>query len=257
MVAKRNGFCHSGQGAGLCYHNLMMLLVLVLGILPGFAWLVFYVKEEETHREPKWLILFIFAAGMVFGFVAIVLENILNAAAMRMGIGALSLVGLVVFALVEEAAKLGATYSAIGKSKIARNPVDIMIYLIVAALGFATLENIGSLASFWIAAHGSVAVGSLAASLAETLSLRFAGATLLHSLASGTVGYYWALGVLRRKVARYLALGLAIGTVLHAFFNLLILDYGNIAYALVFLTLLGFFVLNDFEKLKVVERSIK
>jgi hypothetical protein len=65
------------------------------------------------------------------------------------------------------------------------------------------------------------------------------------------VGYHWALGVLRHKVAPYLMAGLAIATVLHAFFNLLILDYGSVAYALIFLALLGFFVLNDFEKLKI------
>jgi RsiW-degrading membrane proteinase PrsW (M82 family) len=146
--------------------------------------------------------------------------------------------------------KFSAAYLAIGKSRIAQNPVDLMIYLIVAALGFATLENIGALATFWLAARAAGTTGSFAASFAEALSLRFVGATLLHSLTSGIVGYHWALGVLRRNVARYLTTGLMIATVLHAFFNLLILNYGSVVYALVFLTLLGFFVLNDFEKLK-------
>jgi RsiW-degrading membrane proteinase PrsW (M82 family) len=125
-----------------------------------------------------------------------------------------------------------------------------MIYLIVAALGFATLENIGALATFWLNAHGTTS-GPIAAGLAEALSLRFVGATLLHSLTSGIVGYYWALGMLRKNVARHLAGGIAAATILHLFFNVLILNYGNVAYALVFLTLLGFFVLNDFEKLKI------
>jgi RsiW-degrading membrane proteinase PrsW (M82 family) len=241
----------------MCYDDLMILFVLILGILPGFAWLVFYLKEEETHRESKRLIFFAFAAGMAFGLIAVILENLLNTAGAGIGIAELSILGLVIFALIEEAAKFGAAYLTIGRSKVMHDPLDIMIYLVVAALGFATLENIGSLASFWIATRGMGVTSSFAGSFAETLSLRFVGATLLHSLTSGIVGYHWAVGVLRHKVARYLPLGLAIGTVLHAFFNLLILNYGNIAYALVFLTLLGFFVLNDFEKLKAVERSIK
>jgi RsiW-degrading membrane proteinase PrsW (M82 family) len=235
----------------------MIFLVLLLGILPGFAWLVFYVKEEETHRESKRLILLAFASGMVFGLVAVILENLLNTAAMGIGIEELSLVGLVAFALIEEVTKFAATYLAIGRSKVMHDPVDLMIYLIVASLGFATLENVGALATFWIHARGTVLASSFAASFAEALSLRFVGATLLHSLTSGVAGYYWAIGIARRKVTRYLTIGLALATVLHAFFNLLILDYGNVAYALVFLTLLGFFVLNDFEKLKVVEQSVK
>ena len=152
--------------------------------------------------------------------------------------------------LKEEVVKFAAAYLAIGKSRIARNPVDLMIYLIVAALGFATLENIGSFVAFWLTTRGTGMAGSTVAGFAEALSLRFVGATLLHSLASGVVGYYWALGMLRHKAARYLIIGIAIAAVLHTFFNLLILNYGNVAYALVFLTLLGFFVLNDFEKLK-------
>ena len=183
----------------------MIFLVLILGILPGFAWLVFYVKEEETHRESKRLILFAFAAGIVFGLIAVILENLLNTAAAGIGIAEFSLVALIVFALIEEIVKFAAAYLAIGKSRIMRDPVDLMIYLIVAALGFATLENIGALAM--LLAHARGAWGRSVPSrrsFAEALSLRFVGATLLHSLTSGIVGYYWALGIMRHKVARYL-----------------------------------------------------
>jgi len=45
--------------------------------------------------------------------------------------------------------------------------------------------------------------------------------------------------------------GFLIATVLHATFNYLILNLGDIAYTVVFLLIVGFFVLNDFEKLKV------
>ncbi len=228
----------------------MVALSLILGFLPGFAWLVFYVKEEETHPEPKRLIIFTFAAGMASGVIAIILEGLFQTAVIGIGIGGFSLVALAIFGLIEEVMKFCAAYLTIGKNRLAKNPVDLMIYLIVAALGFATLENICALASFWFAAQQSGAAGSFAASFAEALSLRFVGATLLHSLTSGIVGYHWALGILRHKTAPYLALGIVIAVALHTFFNLLILNYGNVAYAVVFLTLLGFFVLNDFEKLK-------
>lgn len=229
----------------------MIAVILVLGFLPGFAWLAFFVEEEETHSEPKRLILFAFAAGIAFGLVAIVLESLLADAGTAVGISSLSLIALLVFACIEETVKFLAAYLAIGRSKFAHNPVDLMIYLIVAALGFATLENIGALANFWLSAQPGITEPALLAGLAEALSLRFVGATLLHSLTSGIVGYHWALGMIRKQTKRYLASGIVIAALLHTCFNFLILNYGNIAYALIFLTLVGFFVLNDFEKLKI------
>jgi RsiW-degrading membrane proteinase PrsW (M82 family) len=54
-------------------------------------------------------------------------------------------------------------------------------------------------------------------------------------------------------VNRYLAAGFVVAIALHATFNYLILNFENLAYALVFLAIVGFFVLSDFEKLKVKE----
>jgi RsiW-degrading membrane proteinase PrsW (M82 family) len=198
--------------------------------------------------------LFAFAAGMVSGIIAVVLEALLANAATGIGVGELSLAALAVFALIEEVMKFSAAYLVIGKSRIARNPVDLMIYLIVAALGFATLENIGALANLWFSASNTGTTVGVAASFAEALSLRFVGATLLHSLTSGIVGYSWALGTLHKSVVPHLLVGLAVATVLHTVFNFLILDYGNAMYALVFLTILGCFVLGDFEKLKAEKK---
>jgi hypothetical protein len=51
-------------------------------------------------------------------------------------------------------------------------------------------------------------------------------------------------------VARYLAIGIPIAAILHATFNYLILTYGDAIYSVIFLIVVGFFVLNDFEQLK-------
>jgi len=115
--------------------------------------------------------------------------------------------------------------------------------MIVAALGFATLENIGAIS-------GISPSATLIPAVLETISLRFVGATLLHTLTSGIIGYYWALGIVRGKVARYLAIGIPIAAILHATFNYLILTYGDVIYSVIFLMVVGFFVLNDFEQLK-------
>jgi len=139
--------------------------------------------------------------------------------------------------------KFTAAHFAINRNPEFNEPVDAMIYMIVAALGFATLENIGAIS-------GISPSATLVPAVLETISLRFVGATLLHTLTSGIVGYYWALGIVRGKVVRHLALGLAVAAILHTTFNYLILTYGGAVYSVIFLLVVGFFVLNDFEALK-------
>ncbi|MGC9968675.1 MAG: PrsW family glutamic-type intramembrane protease [Minisyncoccia bacterium] len=224
----------------------LLVIALVFGLLPGFAWLIFYLSEDP-HPEPKRLIVLAFFAGVAFGFFAIALEQMFNHAATGWGIAELSIFSLLVFALIEELMKFGAAYFAVGKSPILNDPLDRMIYLIVAALGFATLENIGAISNLPAAFSGTAFISSVF----QMDSLRFVGATLLHSLTSGIVGYHWALGVARKKIALNLSLGLVYATVLHAIFNYLILTYGNISYTVLFLLVVGFFVLSDFEELKV------
>lgn len=224
--------------------NRMVVLALVFGLLPGFAWLVFYMTEED-HPEPKRLIVLTFLAGIAFGFFAIIIENWWTDATSSLGVQILSIVSLLCLALIEEVMKFGAAYFSAAKSPLLTEPMERMLYMIVAAMGFATLENIGAVSQI----PGELAyVGTFF----TTASLRFVGATLLHALTSGIVGYHWALGIARQKVGRNLAVGLVLATALHALFNYLILSYGNFAYTVILLLIVGFFVLNDFEKLKAI-----
>jgi RsiW-degrading membrane proteinase PrsW (M82 family) len=221
---------------------LMLIIALVAGLLPGFAWLIFYMGEE-THPEPKRLIAFVFIVGMAFGFFTVAIENIFSGWAAGIGIQELSLLSLFGLAIIEEVMKFAAAHFAIYRNPNFSEPVDAMIYMIVAALGFATLENIGAIS-------GISPQAALIPAVLTTVSLRFVGATLLHTLTSGIVGYYWALGIVRGKVARYVIPGIVIAAILHAAFNYLILTYGAAIYSVVFLIVIGFFVLNDFEELK-------
>ena len=118
-----------------------------------------------------------------------------------------------------------------------------MIYMVVAALGFATVENIG-------AVHATPEGLTLLGNIFETISFRFVGATLLHVLASALVGFYWAKSIRGFGARSILLRGIVFATILHSFFNYLILSYGNIAYAIIAVVIVGFFMLNDFEKLR-------
>ncbi len=228
---------------------LLLILALIFGLLPGFAWLFFYLGEKP-RPEPKRLIVFTFIVGMAFGFFTVAIEMFFNNAAAGIGIQELSIGSLLGLALIEEVMKFAAAHFAITRSPEFNEPIDAMIYMIVAALGFATLENIGAIANL------TPQAGLLIPAVLATISARFIGATLLHTLTSGLVGYQWALGIVKGKVKEYLFVGLVIAAILHASFNYLILTYGASAYSVVFLLVIGFFVLSDFEKLKLREINI-
>ena len=221
----------------------MTLLGAALGLLPGFAWLIFYL-QEDLHPEPKKLIGLTFIAGAASAFFALGFELLANKALTAIGISYLTAVSLFALALVEEGMKFAAAYLAVHKNRNFNEPVDAMIYMVVASLGFATVENIGALAG------GGQNQLALASTIFAATSLRFVGATLLHSLTSGLVGYAWARGIRDMNAVPHLLAGLTVASALHAVFNYLIISHGSIIYTAVFLLTIGFFVLNDFEELR-------
>ncbi|MBI4087236.1 MAG: PrsW family intramembrane metalloprotease [Candidatus Liptonbacteria bacterium] len=222
----------------------MQIFSLIFAFLPGFAWLLFYL-QEDLHPEPKKLIILTFVMGMFAAFFALGLELLSNSALVGVGIAYLSVSSLFIMAFIEEATKFFAAYLAIHKSKSFDEPVDAMMYAVIAALGFATVENIGVLTG-----GGGGNELALVSGVFATTSLRFIGATLLHSLTSGIVGYFWAMGIREFRLRPHVWGGLLVASVLHSVFNYLIIKNGSIIYTVVFLTIIGFFVLNDFEKLR-------
>ena len=220
----------------------MDAVVFFFSFLPGLAWLFFYL-QEDCHPEPKHLLLLVFIAGAASAFVAYFAQvysiPFLNGA----GIANYSPLSLLILAAIEEVSKFGAVWLAIHKNSEFDEPIDAMIYMVVAALGFATLENLGALTNH--APHFD-GVGQIL----QTTSLRFVGATLLHTLSSALVGYYWSMCLRTFNTTRFLVFGLGAATILHAFFNYLILRYDDLSYALLFVVIAGFFILSDFEKLR-------
>jgi RsiW-degrading membrane proteinase PrsW (M82 family) len=121
--------------------------------------------------------------------------------------------------------------------------------MITIALGFSALEN----ALFiW----NPLIAGDYAGSFL-TSNFRFLGATLLHVLASGTVGAFMAFSFYKKDILKiaYSTLGLFIAIVLHALFNFFIMDASGEAILGVFMFVwMGVIVLFlVFEKVKQIE----
>ncbi len=125
----------------------------------------------------------------------------------------------------------------------------MVIYMITIALGFASLEN----ALFLLTPLTS---GDYIDS-ALTGSFRFLGASLLHVLASGTVGVFLAFAFYKNTAAKlfYGMLGLCLAVILHALFNFFIIDSSGEGILAVFLFVwIGIIILFLlFEKIKQIE----
>lgn len=208
----------------------------ILGLIPGLIWLAFFLQEDARHPEPKRMIFSTFLWGGFVTFLVLPMQLLAKNFLQYLGYDDIGMTTVFFLASIEEIMKFAIVYLWISRNKDFDEPIDAMIYMIVAALGFATVENI--------------ATAIKATNSFELLTLRFIGANLLHSLASGVVGFYWALGLKSGQVKKYLAMGLIAASVVHTVFNFLMLRWGPGVRILIFLIFIAFFVLNDFELLK-------
>ena len=102
------------------------------------------------------------------------------------------------------------------KSQEVDEPLDVMLYMIIVALGFAALENI-------IYILGTPVLEAFKISI-----FRFVGAVFLHTLASGVLGYFLALSFFEpQKKTRLLAFGFGGAVILHGILNYLIIRLGD------------------------------
>lgn len=208
----------------------------MLGFLPGIIWLLFFLQEDSKRSEPKRLIASTFLWGGLATFVVLPLQIAAKYFLFAGGVVDGNWMHIVALATIEEILKFAAVYFWISGRKEFDEPIDAMVYMVVASLGFATVENVATVLR--------------ATSAPELLTLRFIGATLLHSLASGIIGYYWSRGIIKRKVLQYVLAGIVVASAFHAVFNYLMVIWGPSLRVTGLLIILAFVVLRDFEELK-------
>lgn len=226
-----------------------------MGLIPSFVWLWFF-RKEDLRPEPRRLIFMVFISGALSTILAFLLQNKLACPVIQgceEGIiisSQLTLSGWITLAAIEEIIKFLAAFFVVYHNAEFDEPIDAMIYMVTAALGFAAVENIASL---W---NSSQEAALRITDIVSLLLIRMGGATLLHALSSAIVGYYWAMSIIKFKTITPLFTGFIIATGLHSVFNLLIMSQrqlifpGQLAFSVLLLIIAGFFVINDFEKLR-------
>jgi len=235
-------------------------LYILLGLLPSLIWLAFYLRKDK-NPEPNSMVLRIFIYGMLLAPLAIILELLLiwllnpslSFSSLFSEIPHNSFIKIILAAtlipaLVEEYLKYSLVKFKILKNSVFDEPTDAMLYCIIAGLGFAAVENLlilfKSTSMLWPEAF-------------TIIGFRFIGATFVHALAAGIIGYWIALGLLRTRQKKiFISIGLSIAIIFHACYNYLIITISRqktlILYFLVIILLIStaLFVSYCFRKLK-------
>ncbi|OGI94253.1 hypothetical protein A3A03_03215 [Candidatus Nomurabacteria bacterium RIFCSPLOWO2_01_FULL_40_18] len=191
----------------------ILILAFGVGIIPSLLWLWFWLKEEEKKPEPKAVLALVFILGMVAVYFVLPIQRFIQAQVDSNNWE------LILLASSEEIIKYLAVLIVLFRTNYADEPIDWPIYLITAALGFAALENTLFLIK-------PLSLGDATVSLLTNHQLRFLGATLLHTVASGilgsAIGISMHMGQLKKKL--YLIVGLGLAITLHSVFNFFIIE---------------------------------
>ncbi len=222
------------------------LLSFLGGLLPALIWLWFWLKEDAKNPEPKKYIFFTFVAGMLTAIVAIFFQISIISSTVKY-----SAISLLLLASTEELLKYIFAYFTAIRKKVMDEPIDAVIYMVTVALGFAAMENILYL---WnIFSKGDFVQGIIVG------NMRFLGATVLHTAASGIIGASIALSFYKKKALKriYLFTGLILSIALHTGFNLFIIKNNgeNIFSVFVYIWIAVMILLLLVEKIKRLRRN--
>lgn len=248
----------------------MNYLLYLLGFLPSFVWLLFYLRKDK-HPEPNRTVIKVFFLGIASAFATIFLQLILGYALGYLIKSEFVILTLNIFigaGFIEEITKYLAVRLGVYRDKELDEPTDLVLYMIISALGFAALENILYIDKHLLSPENLAIMSNYhvllpAKETLEFMGWRFISATFLHALCSGLIGYFLALSFYYSKRKKPLvALGIIIAALLHGAYDWFIIITGTtqtnlgIASLLVPLTILitlSCFISYSFKKLRKMQ----
>lgn len=230
--------------------TLLNAALIAMGLVPSLAWLYFY-SRKDCHPEPKNLLAQTFLMGIIISPIAIILQfGFTQFASIITGASQTATQNSSHFfvwaAAVEEVIKFYAVRMIILRNPEFDEPIDAMIYMITAGLGFAAMENI--LVMFRVFPDGTQTT-------LATWALRFTGATLLHALSSGLMGYFLAMSwFFQDHKKKLIVIGLLMATIFHFTFNTFLSAFDDrltgLIYSTSLLIIMAFLVSVLFDKIK-------
>ncbi len=184
------------------------MLLLALAIAPGLA-IIWYIYHKDIYdKEPKKYLLVSFLLGMLSTLPAIIIQT--TAAAIFGSIGSASSVlfyafnAFIIVGCSEEGSKFAMLRLYAYPKKSFDEPFDGIVYSVMVAMGFATLENIG-----YVMQHG---IG--------TAIIRMFLSVPAHASFGIIMGYYTGLAKFNKEQSILLfAKGLILAIFFHGSFD--------------------------------------
>ena len=250
------------------YH---LVLYITFGVLPSLIWL-FYYLAKDMHPEPKKAILKVFLLGALSTVPVIFFQLWLSESLIQgqylVALYLPEISGYLVFllpvikwffiiAFTEEFFKYLVVRLSIFNNGVLDEPLDLMLYMVVSALGFAALENMLYLFTPLYGASLSTVF-----SVTVTISfIRFVGATFLHTLCSALIGYFLIKSSFdHTKRLRFTFIGITLAVLLHGLYDFSIMTLSrpfNLLVPVLIIGVLALFMLYDFDEVRKMKGICK
>jgi protease PrsW len=223
-----------------------LIIALIAGTIPSLIWLIYWIREDDVHREPLGLIILTFITGMIMVLFVLPIQKFIH------GQFTDEKTLIILWASAEEILKYIAFALIALRSSHADEPIDYPIYCMTAALGFAALENTLFLIN-------PIGIQDTTVTLLTT-NLRFLGSTLLHSVATGFIGLMMGLAFFQNGFIKFgsLIIGFILAIGLHSVFNFFIMEEGggNFLQVFAFLWVVSIISILVFEKVRRMSKSV-
>ena len=219
-------------------------MTLLITILPSIVLVLYFIKSDK-FKEPNRIIIITFLFGILITIPAGYLNSLIDknfATGERFNDALLS--GFFGGGPVEELLKFSVLYFYILKEKAFNEPMDGLVYGILASLGFATLENLQYVfyfdSEFWTAQ--------------EIAIFRSYSAIPMHGLCGAIMGFYFGQYAFSAN-KKYLGLAIIVPIIFHGSYNFMC-DY-NWYYAVSIVAVGFIFALLLHRNLKLLQKEKK
>lgn len=200
----------------------MKLNLIITAITPGIALALIFYWFDRHDREPIGMLLKVFIFGAVYVFPTILIENFLLLFNIFGGVLGAAYTAFIVAGLTEEYMKRKVVLKYVYFNPVFNEKLDGIVYCVMSALGFATLENI----MYVVFTFSDVeAVGYYRAIISVPA----------HMLFAVTMGYYLSLAKFSstpEEHRHYFKKSLSVPAMMHGIFDFILM--ANIPLLMVF-----------------------
>lgn len=189
------------------------LYLLFLAVAPVVVLIVFILLHDRYDKEPFSMLLKVFVFGMLISIPIIGVEMLLSKINFFSGLVGIAIQTFLVIGFTEEFFKRFVVVKSALFHKEFNEKLDGIIYCVIAALGFALVENV--MYVFRFSANGD-----------SVWLIRAIISVPAHMLLGIIMGYYMGLAKFtadKRKSKRYYRLSLFAPAVLHGLFNFVLM----------------------------------